>query len=135
MPNIFELINNIKDYQNGNISTISIIMYVLQVIALWRIFEKADESGWKSLIPIYNYYILCKIVHYSFWIVVFSIVILFIPIIGTLIGLLLLGISILLINYKLSKHFGHGILFALGLLIFSSLFYLILGFGKSKYRK
>jgi hypothetical protein len=135
MPNIFELINNLKDYQNGNISAISIVMYVLQVIAMWKIFEKASVSGWKSLIPIYNYYILCKIAHFNFWIVVFSIVILFIPIIGTLIGLLLLGISILLINYKLSKHFGHGILFALGLIFFSSLFYLILGFGKSKYRK
>ena len=135
MPNIFELINNVKDYQNGNISLVSIIMYVLQVIAMWKIFNKANVSGWKSLIPIYNYYILCKIVGYSFWIIVFSIIILFIPIIGTLIGLLLLGISVLLVNYKLSKRFGHGILFTIGLLLFSPLFYLILGFGKSKYRK
>ena len=134
MPNILELINNLDKYKTGDISTISIVYYVLVVIAMYRIFTKAGQAGWKSLIPIYNYYILCKIVHYSFFIVVFSIVIMFIPIIGTLIGLILLAISILIINYKLSKRFGHGILFTIGLLLFQPLFYLILGFGSSKYR-
>ena len=134
MPNILELINNLDKYKTGDISTISIVYYVLVVIAMYRIFTKAGQAGWKSLIPIYNYYILCKIVHYSFFIVVFSIVIMFIPIVGTLIGLILLAISILIINYKLSKRFGHGILFTIGLLLFQPLFYLILGFGSSKYR-
>ena len=134
MPNILELINNLDKYKTGDISTISIVYYVLVVIAMYRIFTKAGQAGWKSLIPIYNYYILCKIVHYSFFIVVFSIVIMFIPIIGTLIGLILLAISILIINYKLSKRFGHGLLFTIGLLLFQPLFYLILGFGSSKYR-
>ena len=134
MPNILELINNLDKYKTGDISTISIVYYVLVVIAMYRIFTKAGQAGWKSLIPIYNYYILCKIVHYSFFIVVFSIVIMCIPIIGTLIGLILLAISILIINYKLSKRFGHGILFTIGLLLFQPLFYLILGFGSSKYR-
>ena len=134
MPNILELINNLDKYKTGDISTISIVYYVLVVIAMYRIFTKAGQAGWKSLIPIYNYYILCKIVHYSFFIVVFSIVIMFIPIIGTLIGLIILAISILIINYKLSKRFGHGLLFTIGLLLFQPLFYLILGFGSSKYR-
>ncbi len=34
-----------------------ILWYVLQVIAYWRIFTKAGEAGWKSLIPIYNTYV------------------------------------------------------------------------------
>ena len=32
------------------------IFYILQVIAYWKIFTKAGEEGWKSIIPIYNYF-------------------------------------------------------------------------------
>ena len=28
------------------------IFYILQVIAYWKIFTKAGEEGWKSIIPI-----------------------------------------------------------------------------------
>ena len=38
-----------------------IVWYVLQVIANWRIFTKAGEKGWKSIIPVYNTYITYKI--------------------------------------------------------------------------
>ena len=44
-----------------------IIWYLLLVIASWKIFTKAGEKGWKSLIPIYNVYILYKISGLSFW--------------------------------------------------------------------
>ncbi len=36
-------------------------------------------------------------------------------------------------NHKLSKSFGHGVGFTIGLLLFESIFMLILGFGKSEY--
>ena len=34
---------------------------IVSVIAMWKMFEKAGEEGWKSLIPFYNVYILYKI--------------------------------------------------------------------------
>ena len=40
-----------------------LVVYVLLVIADWKIFSKAGEEGWKSLIPIYNMYILFKIIY------------------------------------------------------------------------
>ena len=40
---------------------VAIVIAVLQVIAMWKIFSKAGEAGWKSLIPIYNSVILFKI--------------------------------------------------------------------------
>ena len=40
----------------------ALVFYALMVIASWKIFEKAGEAGWKSIIPIYNVYILFKIV-------------------------------------------------------------------------
>ena len=36
-------------------------MAVLMIVAMWRIFAKAGEAGWKAVIPFYNTYILYKI--------------------------------------------------------------------------
>jgi len=134
MSNIFELLDKYKEYINGTSSMFSFAIYILTVIAMWMIFKKAKEAGWKSLIPIYNYYILCKITGVSFWLLVFFIILLIIPIINLISLLFILG-HILVINYRLSKVFGHGFLFFLGLLFFNPIFLLILGFGSSKYRK
>ena len=41
---------------------LEIIFYILVIIGQWKMFEKAGESGWKALIPIYNLYILYKII-------------------------------------------------------------------------
>ena len=39
----------------------SLIWYVLQVIARWKIFTKAGEKGWKAIIPVYNEFVMYKI--------------------------------------------------------------------------
>ena len=36
-------------------------MIVLSVVALWKLFEKSGEQGWKAIIPFYNTYIKCKL--------------------------------------------------------------------------
>ena len=124
-----------------------IIFYVLLVIALWKIFTKAGEEGWKSLIPIYNCYILYKISGLSFlyWFVI--------PVVGASI---LSGVAnsvssepvkyiLLIVAYvteiviyakfcsALAKAFGKGTGFAVGLFFLPNIFQLILGFGSAKY--
>lgn len=42
-------------------SVMILALYVITVIAYWQIFKKAGEKGWKSLIPLYNSYIMYKI--------------------------------------------------------------------------
>ena len=32
------------------------VWYILQVIAYWKIFEKAGKPGWHSIIPVLNTY-------------------------------------------------------------------------------
>lgn len=44
-----------------SILAIGMVLLILQVIANWKIFTKAGESGWKSIIPIYNSVVLFKI--------------------------------------------------------------------------
>ena len=33
---------------------ILLVIAILQIIALWKVFKKAGEKGWKSIIPFYN---------------------------------------------------------------------------------
>ena len=118
-----------------------ILWYVLQVIAYWRIFTKAGEAGWKSLIPIYNTYVQYRISWDAkfFWILALIAVVTgilsavelpFVPLLG--------GLAIWFINvvafYKLSLAYGHGVGFAIGLFFLSPIFMLILGLGSSQYQ-
>ena len=45
----------------------AILFCILMIIATWKIFKKAGEPGWKSIIPIYNLYIMFKIVNMKSW--------------------------------------------------------------------
>lgn len=33
---------------------ISLILGIIAIVAMWKIFKKADKPGWASIIPIYN---------------------------------------------------------------------------------
>lgn len=48
-------------------SLISLAVGVLMIIAMWKIFTKAGEAGWKAIIPIYNMYIMFKIAWSRKW--------------------------------------------------------------------
>ena len=150
------------------ISTVSIyfvIFYILFIIASWRIFEKAGEKGWKALIPLYNMYIMYKIVGMKNWfwgMIALTIIVSTITTIDGFVGLTsikdvqvqtfdyqghLVTFITLLINFfiniyvlcvyawRTSKIFGHGKGWAAGLVILPNIFWLMLGFGKSKYNK
>lgn len=121
----------------------SLIFYIVLVIANWKIFTKAGEAGWKSIIPIYNGYILYKISWKTsvFWITVVLALIGGIlngignpvtSVIGVILNIVIIVIGIMQ-SYKLSKAFGHGVGFTVGLVLLSPIFTLILGFGSSEY--
>ena len=48
-------------FLGGMYLMIAFAWWILQIIANWRIFIKAGEDGWKSIIPIYGDYISYKI--------------------------------------------------------------------------
>jgi hypothetical protein len=105
------------------IGTVFVIL-LIQVLSYWQVFAKAGYEGWKSLIPIYNSYILTKIGSQPIWVFI----LLFIPFINI--------IASILIALALAKSFGKGPLFAIfGLVIFSYFGYMYLGWGQSEYNK
>lgn len=43
---------------------LSIIVAIVFVVGMWKMFVKAGEGGWASIIPIYNIYVLFQIWFY-----------------------------------------------------------------------
>lgn len=124
----------------------ALVWWILQIIANWNIFTKAGEAGWKSLIPIYGDYVSYKIAWQTsyFWLsfilgIVASYVSsanlnesIFLTVIATLLRIVIAVINIMYC-IKLSRAFGHGIGFAIGLILLQPIFLLILGFGSDPY--
>ena len=101
---------------------ISVIVSVASIVALWVIFTKANRPGWAAIIPIYNTLQLLWTVGRPWW----WILLLLIPLLNVII--------LIIVMNDLSKSFGHGIGFTLGLIFLPPIFLLILAFGSSQYR-
>ena len=126
-----------------------VFILLLPFLASWKLFKKVGIPGWKSLIPIYNTYLIFEIagmkgflsipvtlynisynVIYSFigfnklsdtWLIVFSVLFIYTFIVNIFRAI------------KLSKAFGKGTLFIIGMIFLPEIFEIILGMGKSKY--
>ena len=98
-------------------------VWLFSIVALWNVFTKAGEAGWKSIIPFYNYFVLFRIAGLNGW----MFLLLFIPIANIIVTIML--------SLDLAKAFDKSALFGIfGLWIFSFFGYLILGFGDAKYQ-
>lgn len=103
-------------------TVILLAIAVLSIIALWKIFVKAGEEGWKAIIPFYNSYILYKLT----WGNGFFFLLSLIPCVGFVFGIIT--------SVKLAKAFGKSTAFAVGLIFLGPIFQLILGFDSSEYK-
>ena len=144
---------------------IAIMFAVLQIIAAWKIFEKAGEKGWKSLIPFYNIYIFFKILgikEWWFWTLLGGIIITSIMTSGTSTEFVIVGkeiqvvfkgydtpqaiigniassiigiVTLIWVARNGARAFGKSTGFAICLFFFPDICWLILGLGKAKYHK
>ena len=100
---------------------IGLVVGLVVLIAMWKIFTKANQPGWAVLIPIYNLYVLLQIVgRPGWWLIMFLI-----PLVNV--------IFMFIVMFDLAKAFGKGAGFALGLIFLNLIFMLILGFGSAEY--
>ena len=137
----------------GSVATVGaivyLIWYIVRFIANWKIFTKAGEAGWKSIIPFYNQYItfnLCWDTKF-FWI---SLIVLFLSGFFSSLSTMIAGVGLLfslissacsiaaavitiIMLVKLADCFGKGKGFAVGLVLLEPIFRLILGFGSAEY--
>ena len=123
---------------------IALVWFIFQVIADWKIFVKAGKPGWKSLIPIYNYYVEYDIC----WNGVFGLLYVVLLAAANSVSssepstalqalLAVAGLGAIVIHciesVKLAKSFGKGTGFAVVLILFGPIARLILGFGPAQY--
>lgn len=112
---------------SGGISPIFWIIYIVFIAAfiaaMWKIFVKAGQEGWKSIIPIYNSWVLFEIAGKPGWWIFLSLI----PLVNIYIAVVL--------ALELASKFGKTAAFGIfGLFLFSVIGYLILGFGDAKYQ-
>lgn len=98
-----------------------LVISILVLVSQWKLFSKAGEPGWASIVPIYNLYVLFKIAFGSGWLFLLTLV----PFVNIVI--------VIMLYFKLAKAFGKGIGFGFGLLFLSPIFFPILAFGSSRY--
>lgn len=95
---------------------------VLVIAGMWKIYQKAGYAGWECIVPIYNLYILLKIVGKPWW----WMLLMFIPFVNY--------VFIIWMYNMLSKSFGKDEGFTVGLVLLGIVFIPILGFGDAQYQ-
>lgn len=129
----------------------SAIIYIIDVIGMFKVFEKCGLEGWKAIIPFYNDYVFAEKVWVPNYVLCLWIACIvnwvivspishsggFIGILFSLVGFIL-SIFIIVVRgrfcYWIAKSFGYDVGFAVGLFFLPFVFYLILGFGAAEYR-
>ena len=102
-------------------ATVGLSAFILYIVSLWKVFEKAGRPGWEALIPFYNIYRYIKISGSRGWMMF----LLVIPIVSL--------IANIIINLRMAKKFGQSELFGLGISFFGIIFIPILGLGDAEY--
>jgi hypothetical protein len=94
---------------------------LLLAASFWKVFVKAGEAGWKSLVPIYNIIVLLRIAGCPLWWFLLFLV----PVVN-------IGAWVLM-HIRLGEQFGRGPLYGLALCFFGFVFFPLLAFGKATY--
>ena len=128
----------------GGALVLVLVWYVIRVIAGWKIFTKAGEAGWKSIIPLYNVWVEYKLIWnpYMFFV---ALVLAFLvalgqsitnPVVSVIAAVASIGMLVFnaIACSKLAKAFGRGTGFAVGLFFLEPIFRVILGFGSAQYQ-
>lgn len=109
--------------------------FVLKIVANWKIFEKAGQPGWASIVPFYSNYIEFNIYWGNGWLFLIPVLLSLlsgIPLLGNLFLVVALIIGAIT-NYKKAVAFGEGIGFTIGLCLLNPVFNMILAFGHYEY--
>ena len=104
------------------------VIFVISVIGMWKVFEKAGQPGWAAIIPIYNIYILNNEIAKTeaTWFIVY------------VVGIFICGpaalLALIIINLEVAKKFGMGGGYGIGLSFLPFIFWPMLGFGSAQYQ-
>lgn len=134
------------------IAILAVTLTVLRVIGYWKLFNKAGEKGWKSLIPFYNQFVFYRLVwnvEFFFLYLGGSVIVGILngfervfdnPFLGFICMVISIAFTIITIwiNWHLSintaKAYGKGKGYGIGLFFLPNLLRMILGFSDCQYQ-
>ncbi|MDO4484482.1 MAG: DUF5684 domain-containing protein [Clostridia bacterium] len=116
------------------IAVISAAITVLTIIGLWKTIAKTGEPGWKALIPILNEYVLCDRCweKNAFWVMLGVALGCGVPVVNIICSIAMVVLWVMLC-IRISAAFGKELPFAIGMIFLPPVFFMILGFGSSRY--
>ncbi|MCE9568356.1 MAG: DUF5684 domain-containing protein [Planctomycetes bacterium] len=93
------------------------------VVGMWKVFVKAGQPGWASIVPIYNTYILVVEIAKKemLWFILT-----FIPFVNVVI--------FILVCMEIAKKFGKEAGYGIGLALLPPIFFPMLGFSDARYQ-
>lgn len=100
---------------------VTLLVFVLVLVGMWKVFAKAGEPGWAVIVPIYNTLVFLKIAGKPWW----WLLLMMIPVVGIVVAIMATA--------ALARKFGQGTGFVVGMILVPIVFYPILGFGGSQY--
>jgi hypothetical protein len=101
---------------------IGLVIALIVIVSMWKVFAKAGRPGWASIIPIYNFYVMCKVAGKPGW----WLILMCVPFVNFII--------LILVCCGMAGAFGKGTGFGLGLAFLSFIFLPILAFGDARYQ-
>ena len=106
----------------GLLIIIYLAVLILQLVATWKVFVKAGQPGWASIIPFYNIYVLMLVAGKPGWWLILT----FIPLVNIVIWIIA--------SIAVAENFGKGAGFGIGLVFLSFIFFPILAFTDAQYK-
>jgi len=100
---------------------ISLAFAAVMIGSMWKVYVKAGQPGWASLVPIYNLVVMLRITGKPAW----WLALMFIPFVNFIV--------LIMVTMDLAKCFGQSKGFGVGLLLLGFIFFPMLGFGSARY--
>jgi hypothetical protein len=98
----------------------SLIVFVVLIASAWRMYEKAGQAGWISIVPILNIMGLLKMIGKPFWWLI-----LYVP--------PLTPFTHFVVTVMVARRFGKSALFGVGLYFLPMIFMPLIGLGDARY--
>jgi hypothetical protein len=121
-----EMMQQMQEQQPQGPGVVFYIVYLgfvaLIIASMWKIFTKAGQPGWASIVPIYNIIVMLKIAGKPAW----WLILMLIPLVNFVVAILA--------TIALAKAFGKGTGFALGMVFLGFIFMPMLAFGDAQYQ-
>ena len=105
------------------IKLLSVAFFIITLVSVWRMFEKAGQSGWVGLVPFLNVFGLLKMAGKPFWWAVLYLV----PVLNVIVHVV--------VSVSVARSFGKSALFGLLMAIplATPFFVMSLGMGEARY--